>query len=77
MALPYRTRILSVGRKIVSAVGRVDYVRVRVASEGVEPVAVGGAGILSTAVVADGFVLVESDREGFGPGEAVEVHFYD
>jgi molybdopterin molybdotransferase len=77
MALPYRTRTLSVRRKIVSSVGRVDYVRVRITSEGVEPVAVGGAGILSTTVVADGFVLVDPDREGYGPGETVDVQLYD
>jgi molybdopterin molybdotransferase len=55
----------------------VDYVRVRVVNEAVEPVAVSGASILSTTVTADGFVLVERDREGFAPGEVVEVWLYD
>jgi molybdopterin molybdotransferase len=75
--LPYRTAEYPVADKIVSAVGRVDYVRVRVTPNGVEPIAVGGASILSTTVIADGFVLVPRDREGYGPGERVVVYRYD
>ncbi|HET6574258.1 MAG TPA: gephyrin-like molybdotransferase Glp [Fimbriiglobus sp.] len=75
--LPYRTATLPLAAKVVSAVGRVDYVRVKVAGGKVEPVAVSGASILSTTVVADGFVLVDRDREGFAPGEPVEVYLYD
>ena len=75
--LPYRTIEHSVGEKIVSAVGRVDYVRVRLTTKGVEPIAVSGASILSTTVTADGFVLVPRDREGYGPGERVTVYLYD
>ncbi len=75
--LPYRTATLPLAAKVVSAVGRVDYVRVRVAGGAAEPVAVSGASILSTTVTADGFVLVERDREGFAPGERVEVFLYD
>jgi molybdopterin molybdotransferase len=41
------------------------------------PIAVSGASILSTTVVADGFVLVERDRGGHAPGEVVEVWLYD
>jgi molybdopterin molybdotransferase len=74
--LPYRSAEYSVADKIVSAVGRVDYVRVRVAPTGVEPIAVSGASILSTTVTADGFVLVPCDREGYGPGERVAVYLY-
>ena len=76
-ALPYRTGSLPVAAKIVSAVGRVDYVRVRVGPTGVEPISVTGASILSSTVAADGFVLVPRDREGHGPGETVTVYFYD
>jgi molybdopterin molybdotransferase len=75
--LPYRTVTLPLTAKIVSAIGRVDYARVKVADGRAEPVAVSGASILSTTVVADGFVLVDRDREGFAPGEAVEVFLYD
>jgi molybdopterin molybdotransferase len=74
--LPYAAESYPVGSKIVSAVGRVDYVRVRVVAGKVEPVAVSGAAILSTTVVADGFVLVPGDCEGYGPGEVVTVYRY-
>jgi molybdopterin molybdotransferase len=75
--MPYRRVNQPLASKIVSAVGRVDYVRVRIVGDQVEPVAVSGASILSTTVTADGFVLVDRDREGFAPGEAVEVWLYD
>ncbi|MBX9624066.1 MAG: hypothetical protein K2X82_09680, partial [Gemmataceae bacterium] len=74
--LPYRRETLPLASKVVSAVGRVDYVRVRRVGEAVEPVAVSGASILSTTVVADGFVLVDRDLEGHAPGEPVEVWLY-
>jgi molybdopterin molybdotransferase len=75
--LPYRSAEFPVAEKIASAVGRMDYVRLKITSQGVEPVAVSGASILSTTVVADGFVLVPRDREGFGPGERIRVYLYD
>jgi molybdopterin molybdotransferase len=75
--LPYRSRRLPLARKIVSAVGRVDYVRVRVNGGQVEPLAVSGASIPSSTTRADGFVLVPADLEGHAPGEEVEVFLYD
>lgn len=75
--LPYRSDELPLAAKIVSAIGRVDYVRVRITRDGVEPISVSGASMLSTTVAADGFVLVDRDREGFAPGERVRVYRYD
>jgi molybdopterin molybdotransferase len=75
--LPYRTAQGVLARKIVSAVGRVDYVRVRVAGHQVEPLATSGASILSSTTRADGFVLVPRDSEGQAAGEEVQVYFYD
>ena len=75
--LPYRRTQLPLASKIVSAIGRVDYVRVRIENGLVHPIAVSGASILSTTVTADGFMLVDRDREGFAPGESVEVWLYD
>jgi molybdopterin molybdotransferase len=75
--LPYRRESLPLAAKVVSAVGRVDYVRVKVGGGQATPVAVSGASILSTTVAADGFVLVDRDREGHAPGEVVEVWRYD
>jgi molybdopterin molybdotransferase len=75
--MPYRTAMLPLARKIASAVGRVDYVRVLVKDGQVEPLATSGASILSSTTRADGFVLVPRDSEGHAPGEAVRVHLYD
>ncbi len=77
MALPYRCQTLPLSRKIASAIGRVDYVRVQVHEGQVEPLAIGGASILSSTTRADGFVLVPADLEGYAPGETVEVFFYN
>jgi molybdopterin molybdotransferase len=75
--LPYLRRRLPLAGKITSALGRLDYVRVRVTAQGVEPIAVSGASLLSTTTSADGFVLVDPDREGHAPGEEVDVWLYD
>jgi molybdopterin molybdotransferase len=75
--LPYRSADLPLARKLVSAVGRVDYVRVQVRDGQVEPLAVSGASILTSTTRADGFVLVPRDSEGQAPGECVRVYFYD
>lgn len=75
--LPYRQARLPLAEKIVSAVGRVDYVRVKINNGRVEPIAVSGASMLSTTTAADGFVLVPRDLEGYGAGEEVQVYLYD
>jgi molybdopterin molybdotransferase len=75
--LPHRRAILPLARKIASAVGRVDYVRVRIQDGQVEPLAISGASVLSSTTRADGFVLVPRDSEGHAPGETVEVYLYD
>jgi molybdopterin molybdotransferase len=43
----------------------------------VEPVAIGGASVLSSTTRADGFVIVGDDSEGFAAGAEVEVWMYD
>jgi molybdopterin molybdotransferase len=74
---PYRRASLPLGRKLVSVVGRVDYARVVVVDGKVEPVAISGASVLSSTTRADGFVIVPADREGFAPGQDVDVFFYE
>jgi molybdopterin molybdotransferase len=76
-AWPYRRTKAPLVRKIVSAIGRLDYVRVRLVDGQVEPLAIGGASILSSTTRADGFVLVPDDSEGYPPGAEVEVFRYD
>ncbi|MGH8072074.1 MAG: molybdopterin molybdotransferase MoeA [Candidatus Entotheonellia bacterium] len=63
-------------RKIASAIGRVDFVRVRCTAAGIEPLRVTGASILSSTTRADGFVIVDKNSEGLDEGQAVEVYVY-
>jgi molybdopterin molybdotransferase len=75
--LPYRSIVLPLSRKIASAIGRMDYVRVIVKENHVEPLATSGASVLSSTTRADGFVLVPSDSEGHASGDEVRVYHYD
>jgi molybdopterin molybdotransferase len=63
--------------KLVSALGRVDYARVVIDSDGVLPLAVSGASILSSTTRADGFVVVPANLEGYTAGTEVTVWLYD
>jgi molybdopterin molybdotransferase len=74
---PYPERRLPLVRKLVSQVGRVDYARVRLTGEAVEPIATSGASILTTTTTADGFVVVPADSEGYPAGAEVDVFLYD
>jgi molybdopterin molybdotransferase len=55
----------------------VDYCRVRLVDDRVEPIATSGAAILSSTTRADGFVIVPAVSEGYGPGAEVTVYLYD
>jgi molybdopterin molybdotransferase len=74
---PHRMRRATLSRKIASAIGRVDYCRVRLAGDEAEPIALSGASILSSTTRADGFVIVPAESEGAAPGSEVVVHLYD
>jgi molybdopterin molybdotransferase len=76
-AWPYRHVRLPLARKLVSQVGRVDYARVRIVHDEVEPVAISGASILSSTTLADGFVVIPADSEGHAGGATVDVFLYD
>lgn len=73
---PYRRLRAPLADKIVSAVGRLDYVRVRLVDGQVEPLAIAGASVLSSTTRADGFVLVSADSEGYPTRTEVEVWLY-
>jgi molybdopterin molybdotransferase len=77
MDWPYRSARLPLARKLVSAVGRVDYVRVQIIDGQVEPLATSGASVLSSTTRADGFVVVPRDLEGYAAGEVLVVFLYD
>ena len=74
---PYPTERLPLRTRIVSHIGRTDYARVEITSEGVAPVAISGASVLSSVTRADGFVVVPAALEGFPEGAEVDVHLYE
>jgi molybdopterin molybdotransferase len=76
-ASPYPVERLPLGRKVVSQIGRTDYLRVRVSGGLVEPLAIGGASVLSSTTRADGFLVIPEGLEGYPEGALVEVHRYD
>ncbi len=76
-AWPHRRVTLPLARKISSAVGRTDYVRVAIEKGKVVPIATSGASILSSTVRADGCVIVPRELEGMVEGAEVEVRLYD
>ncbi len=76
-AWPHRRVRLPLARKISSAVGRTDYVRVAIEEGRVVPLATSGAAILSSTVRAAGFVIVPRAREGMPEGAEVDVLLYD
>jgi molybdopterin molybdotransferase len=76
-AWPHRRVRLPLARKISSAVGRTDYVRVAIERAQAIPISTSGASILSSTVKADGCVIVPRELEGFREGGEVEVLLYD
>ena len=74
---PHRRVRLPLARKLASAIGRTDYVRVAVEAGRVVPIATSGASILSSTVRADGCVIVARELEGLPEGAEVEVRLYD
>jgi molybdopterin molybdotransferase len=76
-AWPHRRVTLPLGRKLTSAVGRTDYVRVAIRDGRVIPIGTSGASILSSTVRAAGCVIVPRELEGMPEGASVEVRLYD
>ena len=75
-AWPYRAIRATLARKISSPIGRLDYARVQVVDGVAEPLATGGASVLTSTTRGDGFVIVPAESEGFAPGTDVEVWLY-
>lgn len=76
-AWPYPTADLPLHTRLVSQIGRTDYVRVVVRDGAVGPLAVSGASVLSSVTRASGFVVVPAGLEGYAEGTQVRVHLYD
>ncbi len=75
-SLPYPVADAILDRKIVSAIGFTDLVRVRMAGGHANPLGSAESGGLASAVRADGFVIVPEASEGHALGSAVRVHLY-
>ncbi|MCJ7725137.1 MAG: molybdopterin-binding protein [Acidimicrobiia bacterium] len=76
VAWPHPTVRLTLAKRLVSQIGRTDYCRVAIRDGAVEPLAIGGASVLSSVTRADGFVIVPAGSEGFAEGTEVEVGLY-
>ncbi len=67
-------------RKITTALGRKNFVRVKVFQKNdqlsAEPVSAKGSGAISTMTKANGYVIVPENREGIAEGETVTVHMF-
>jgi molybdopterin molybdotransferase len=67
-------------RRVAGVLGSRTYVRVRVAERGgnvfADPVRTSGAGILSSLVQANGFIIVPEQVEGYEEGQLVEVELF-
>ena len=73
---PYQNLRLPLARKLVSVVGRLDYARVDIVDDQVEPLAISSASVLSSTTRAAGFVVIPADSEGYPPGHHVDVFLY-
>ena len=74
--MPYRKTLAILTRKLVSTVGRVDYARVKLTGNNAEPVAISGASVLTSTTLADGFVIIPADSEGYAATSVVDVFLY-
>ena len=67
-------------RRVAGVLGSKTYVRVQVAESGgnllADPVRTSGAGILSSLVQANGFLIVPEHVEGYEEGQMVEVELF-
>jgi len=73
---PYRKTQATLSRKLVSTVGRVDYARVKLDGDQVEPLAISGASVLTSTTQADGFVIIPADSEGYAAQSVVNIFLY-
>jgi molybdopterin molybdotransferase len=72
---PYRTAEFELARKIVSGIGMVEVVPVRLDGGRALPIGVDDG--LAGAIQADGFVMVPDTSEGYLAGRRVRVHLYE
>jgi len=73
---PYPTATVPLASALESKAGRVDYVRVTLAFGMADLVAQSGAANLSSAVRADGFIIVGADVKRLEAGAEVTMYYY-
>lgn len=77
MQWPHRLLTRPAASKLVSVLGRTDFMRVRLVGDEVVPLMTSGASVLSSTTKADGVVLIDDGSEGYAPGQMVTVHLFD
>jgi molybdopterin molybdotransferase len=73
----YRVEKATLSRKVPSEAGYRTYTRVTVENGVATPLRTRGAGILSSVSLADGYVIVPEDVEGYDAGAVVEVTYLE
>ncbi len=73
---PHRKLTGILNRKVVSSIGRVDYCRVSINGDQIEPLAISGASILSSTTRADGFLIIPESSEGLAAGSYATAFLY-
>jgi len=67
-------------KRVTTALGRKNYVRVLVTQKNgelvAEPVSAKGSGSMSTMTQSNGYLIVEENREGVSEGENVTIHMF-
>lgn len=77
-SLPFASRMMTTGRKIVSEVGMTEVCPIkRVDEEKIEPLASFAEAGLGAAIESDGFVILPEGSEGYAQGALVSVYLYD
>jgi molybdopterin molybdotransferase len=76
--LPYRSREVTVARKIVSAIGTTEICPVLLGpGDTIEPLPAFAEIGLRAATAGAGFVIIPAAREGYPPGAVVTAYLYD
>lgn len=74
---PHRRARGRAARKLVSQLGRTDFMRARLEGEYVHPLMTSGASILSSTTRADGLVIIPDEVEGYPEGAELELFLWD
>jgi molybdopterin molybdotransferase len=75
-SLPHTVKHYPLAHDVKSVQGRTDFMRVRIVNGMVETIP-GGASMLSTVAMADGFVLISHDSAGCSSGDRVAVYLFE